>query len=261
MKGETISIANQKGGVGKTATVAALAQGMRRLYGKNYLILDLDPQCNLTQLHGATNKDNRGTTENLISGSMDAIDCLQETRDGGMIIPGSALLSTLDARISTRRKLSNTDAQLLLYYALQPIRRYFDYILIDCPPSVGILTINALAASHRVIIPVASGDTYSITGAYALRQNIQAIKRVNPSLKVDGVLITKESRRTTLAKTFKKRAESLAEELKTRVYSVSIRQAVAVQEAALLKESLFDYAPDSPVTTDYCQFIAEVVRP
>lgn len=251
-----IAIANQKGGVGKTATAAALAQGLERFHGKKALAVDLDAQCNLSQLYGV--KNYKRTTETVMARKLPAYKCDQSTPRCGRIIAASPNLATMDARLSRRRDKYREDVTTILRDALREFDQIFQYIIIDCPPSVGVLTVNALVAADCVIIPIASGDPYSISGALAMRDNIDTVRSgPNPGLKIAGLLITKV-RRTSLAATFRARADSLAEQLDTRVFAATIRQAVAVQEAATVKRSIFAYAPRSAVAQDYKEFINEV---
>ena len=166
--------------------------------------------------------------------------------------------------ISSNKALAGADAfiadtgkEYRLKEALEKIEKNYDFCIIDTPPALGILTINALTASDSVIIP-AQADIYSLQGIENLEETIKAVKKYcNPNLKIEGILLTRYNPRTILSREVSEMAEKLAEKLETKLFKAKIRDAVAVKEAQISQESLFKYAPKSNVTKDYEGFINE----
>ena len=135
----------------------------------------------------------------------------------------------------------------------------FDFIVLDTPPALGILTVNALTACDRVIIP-AQADIYSLQGIEQLAETIKPVRKYcNPSLQIDGILLTRYSPRAVLSRDIADLARRMADKLHTRVYRTYIREAVAVREAQISRQDLFSYAPKAKVTQDYASFIDELI--
>ena len=166
--------------------------------------------------------------------------------------------------ISSNKALAGADAfiadtgkEYRLKEALEKIEKDYDFCIIDTPPALGILTINALTASDSVIIP-AQADIYSLQGIENLEETIKAVKKYcNPNLEIEGILLTRYNPRTILSREVSEMAEKLAKKLETKLFKAKIRDAVAVKEAQISQESLFKYAPKSNVTQDYESFINE----
>ena len=220
------TITNQKGGAGKTTTALAVAAGLS-LKGYSVLSIDLDAQSNMTYTAGA--KADGATALGVLTGEIRAGDAIQKTESGG-IIPASKALAGADAFIT------DTGKEYRLKEALEPIRGEYDYIIIDTPPALGILTINALTACDSVIIP-AQADIYSLQGIEQLAETMKPVKKyTNPEL-----------------------AQQIAGKLGTKLFRATIREAVAVKEAQISQQSLYSYAPKAKVTEDYSRFIAELL--
>ena len=244
-----ISIINQKGGVGKSTTAEALLAGLT-LKGYKTLAVDLDAQGNLTYATGANSQG--ATSLGVLTREVDAGDAIQHTPSGD-IIPSNKALAGADAFIT------DTGKEYRLKEALESVASEYDYIIIDTPPALSILTINALTASNSLIIP-AQADIYSLQGIEQLAETIQPVKRYcNPTLSIEGILLTRYSKRSILGQEVAGLARQIAQRLNTKVFDTTIREAIAIKEAQISQQSLFSYAPKAPVTDDYRAFIEEVI--
>lgn len=253
---KTLAIMNQKGGAGKTTTAGALAAGLT-LLGFSVLSVDLDAQRNFTYtakpiITTLKPKAENATILGVLMGEINAEDAILETESGDLI-PASKALAGADAI------LTDTGKEYRLREALEPLKARYDYIILDTPPHLGILTINALTACDSVIIP-AQADIYSLQGIEQLADTMKPVKKYcNPNLTIDGILLTRYSPRSVLSREVAELAERIAEKLGTRVYKTTIREAVAVKEAQISRKSLYGYAPAAKVTADYTHFIEELL--
>lgn len=246
---KTIAIINQKGGVGKSTTAAQLASGLS-LKGYKTLSIDLDAQGNLTYSFGASTDG--ATALGVLTGEVKTADAIQHTEQGD-IIPANKALSGADAFIS------DTGKEYRLKEALEHISGQYDYCIIDTPPALGILTVNALTACDSVVIP-AQADIYSLQGIEQLAETIKPVKKYcNPALTIEGILLTRYSPRSVLSRDIADLAGQLAEKLGTKLFTATIREAVAVKEAQINQQSLYTYAPKAKVTEDYTAFVAEII--
>ena len=247
---KTITVTNQKGGTGKTTTAIQLAAGLS-LKGYKTLSIDLDAQGNLTYTAGA--KTNGATAPGVLTGEVKAEDAIQHTPSGDIIAANKALAGA-DAFIA------DTGKEYRLKEALESLQAAYDYIIIDTPPALGILTINALTACNSVIIP-AQADIYSLQGIEQLADTMKPVKKYcNPNLKIAGILLTRYNSRSVLSREVAELAEQLADKLGTKLFKTTIREAIAVKEAQISQQSLFDYAPKAKVTEDYRAFIEELLE-
>ena len=245
-----ITVTNQKGGAGKTTTAATLAAGLS-LKGYKTLLIDLDPQGNLTYTAGA--KTGGATALGVLTGEVKPEDAIQHT-GGGDIIASSKALSGADAFIK------DTGKEYRLKEALESLQGAYDFCIVDTPPALGILTINALTACDSVIIP-AQADIYSLQGVEQLAETIKPVKKYcNPSLQIAGILLTRYSPRSILSRDVAELAEQLAAKLGTRLFKTTIREAIAVKEAQISKRTLYEYAPKAKVTEDYTALIEELLE-
>jgi len=240
-----IAVSNQKGGQGKTTTAQALATGAT-MKGRKVLAVDLDPQSNLTfSMDGAADQ---GVCE-ILTGKATAEQVIQTTPQGDLLAANKDL-ATADFDI-----IGNRETRLFaLARALNPIKDRYDHIIIDCPPALNILLINALMAADKVIIPL-TADMYSLQGLYQLVQTIRDVQQDN---KIGGVLFVKHNRRTILSRDLTDVIEDKCAELKIPVYKTTIREGIAVREAQTCRQSLFEYAPRSNPTKDYTQLLEEI---
>ena len=244
------AIINQKGGVGKSTTAAALLAGLS-LKGFKVLAIDLDPQCNLSYAAGADTEHK--TALSLLTGENPAADTIQHTAAGD-IIAASKNLAGADAFIT------DTGKEYRLRESLEGIAAQYDYCIIDTPPSLGILTINALTACNSVIIP-AQAAVFSLQGIDQLNQTMQPVKKYcNPALTIEGILLTRYNARTIAARDIAAYTEQLAAKLGTKVFNATIREGIAIEEAQLSSRNIFDYAPKANVTHDYQAFIDELIK-
>lgn len=239
-----IAIANQKGGVAKTATAQAIATGAAQT-GRRSLAIDADPQANLSFSMGGNSAD-MGLYE-LMTGAATPGQIIQHTAQGDLITASSSLALPFTGK----------DPGKLLAKALRPIKSKYDVITIDCPPALNILLANALIAADVVIIPL-TADMYALQGLYQLKQSITDAQKVNPGLKIGGVVFTRHNTRTILARDLTDVITDKCRELDIPVYKTTIREGVAVREAQTQRESIFNYAPRSNPAKDYRQLIKEI---
>ena len=248
---EIIGVVNQKGGVSKTSTALALWTGIAEIKGLKTLCIDLDPQCNLTISCGAAMNGN--TAFEVLTEKVTAEEAIQHT-DLGDMIAGHKGLSGLEVI------LTQVGREYRLRNKLKPLLESgkYDVIILDTPPSLGILTINALTACTKAIIP-ANADFFSMYGISQLGETIESVKQyTNPSIKIEGILLTRYTPRTILSRDMTENIKGLAERLKTRVFRATIREAVNVREAQISQKSIFKFAPKANVTQDYLNFINEL---
>ena len=247
---KTIAIINQKGGVGKSTTAFTLASGLKNK-GYKTLCIDMDAQGNLS--YTANANDDLLTIYDLLAEDADINQAIQHTKNFDLIASSKAL-SGADGFITDIGK------EYKLKEILESVKNDYDYIIIDTPPALGILTVNALTACDSVIIP-AQADIYSLQGIEQLSKTIQPIKKYcNDKLKIDGILLTRYSPRAILSREVAEIANDLAQNLNTKVFKSTIREAIAVKESQINKQSLFDYAPNSNVTNDYLNFVNELLK-
>lgn len=249
METKIIAVINQKGGVGKSTTAEALIAGLS-LKGYSCLAIDLDAQGNFSYTAGA--KTDGATILGVLTGEVKAKDAIQHLQSGDMIAASNTLAGA-DAFIT------NTGKEYKLKEALEELKGMYQYIIIDTPPALGILTVNALTACHSVIIP-AQADIYSLQGIEKLAETIKPVKKYcNPSIYIEGILLTRYSPRSVLSRDVAEIAEKLAEKLGTKVFKTTIREAIVIKEAQISQQSLFEYAPKAKVTEDYRAFIEELL--
>lgn len=253
---DVITIANRKGGVGKTTTTLNLAYSLKEL-GKKVLVIDLDPQANLTRCFDVENTENIKTIGHLLITEMEEeesylVEDYTKSYDEINIIPSSVYLSAVETQMRIE-----TGSERILSEIVNQAKEHYDYILIDTSPSLNILTINALCASDSVLI-VADTQLFAIVGIGELLKTIQKIKkRVNPKLKVQGILLTMCENRTNLSKTLTEQVEEMFQK-KIKIFQTKIPKTVKVGEAIYSGQSIKKYAKGSSVDIAYDNLAKEI---
>jgi chromosome partitioning protein len=248
--GKVISISNQKGGVGKTTTTCNLAAGLTKK-GFHVLVIDLDGQGNLGFSIGA-DIDTCATIYDVLKGSVKIQFAIQKLNTAD-IITSSILLSGIEL------EFTNTGREFLLKEAIKPILDHYDYILLDTPPALGILTINAFTASDTIIVPMLS-DIFSLQGIAQLYETYERVKKYcNPNLTIAGILLTKYNPRTHLSREIRGTAELIAEDLNIQLFESTIRNSVVASEAQSVQQNILEYAPKNNISRDYLQFTNELL--
>ena len=254
-----IAIANQKGGVGKTTTTVNLGIGLARAGGK-VLLVDADPQGDLTASLGWSNADDLSPTLSTIMNSeiMDreysAYDGILHHAEGVDLIPSNIELSATEVAL-----VNAMSREYILRNYLKQIAGNYDYILIDCMPSLGMLTVNALTAADSVIIPV-EAEYLPIKGMTQLIKSVQKVSRqLNPQLKIEGILVTKADMRTNLARSSVETLRS-GYGSRIRVFNTEIPKAVSAAETSAKGKSIFAYDGGGKVAQAYSALSKEVME-
>lgn len=249
----TITLSNQKGGVSKTTTSFALASGLTHR-GYRVLAVDLDPQTNLSFSSGVNLLGVAATLYDVFKGDTTIGEAIIKTDIGFDLLPGGLDLASADM------DFTQIGREEMLKDALEEVEQYYDYCIIDTPPMLGILTINALTASRYQIIPM-NADAYSIQGISHMSKMINVIqKKRNRDLEVLGILLTKYNDRQNVSRTVSEYITNAADQLKTRVFKTRIRESVAVKDVCLHQGDLFTEIPNANATMDYNSFIDEILE-
>lgn len=245
-----ITITNQKGGIGKTTTSSALISGLTAR-GKKVLGVDLDPQGNLGFNLGIE-IEKTDTIYDVFKNGISITRAISRTEHGD-IIPSNILLSGAEL------EFNNPGREFLLKNALADISHLYDYIIIDTPPALNILTVNAYVASNGLIIPMIP-EILSLLAVSQIKETIDTVTKVyNQDLIVLGILLTRYNKQLNLTKEVLEMTKTLASQLNTKVFDAKIRQGVSVAEAPAYGQSVLDYAPDSAPAKDLNEFIDEVL--
>lgn len=247
-----ITFANQKGGVGKTTTAHIVSIGIAKK-GYKVLACDLDPQANLTSVLGIDPDSDIVSIYDLFEGNCDVPDAIVTTDAGVDLLVGSLMLSGAD------RKYSATGDEYKLKEALDSIKENYDYIIIDTPPALGVMSLNGLAATDYLAV-VMTPDYFSSKGLKQFQQTVETAKKYlnNPDLKINGLLLTRCDR-TNLSAIMNDDMKEVAFSLNSKIYNAKIRQGVAIRESQYLESSLFDMK-DTAVLDDYNDFINELLK-
>lgn len=247
-----LTIGNQKGGIGKSTTAQAIGAGYASLKGYRVLLIDLDPQSNLTIATGAKRSGVK-TIFDILSKNIqaDVFDAIQPIRKNLDIVAAENKLSEISDNLP---KIGRYD---VLKKAIKPVLRKYDLIILDTPPSLGDLTLNALMASDRVIVP-AQADLFSLEAIKELGETVEAVREYNKNLKIEGILLTRYQARNILTRELTELIEETAKVLKTKVFKCAIREAVAIKEAQAMRQDIFSYAPESKVCKDYQKCLEEL---
>jgi chromosome partitioning protein len=247
-----LAIANQKGGVGKTTTAINLGAALS-LRGFRTLLMDLDPQANSTMSY----VDLRGVTKSLYDVLADETcgiaDVTQPTSVKNLSVAPSRIgLAKLEGKL-----VGEVDAHYRLKDRIEMIRPLYDVVIIDCPPALGLLTVNALVAATHLVIPIQS-SYFALEGTDDLLETVEKVRaRANPGLEILGVLITMHDRRTALARDIRAQIQQV---FGAKVFNTVITKSVRLEESPAYKESIFTFAPESSGASEYYTLSEEVLE-
>ncbi|WP_405344630.1 ParA family protein [Ruminococcus sp.] len=243
-----ITVINQKGGTGKTTTAAAMLAYYERRGGKA-LGVDLDPQCNLSLALGAQRSG--GNALGILTGQAKPRDAIHRANYAD-IIAGAPELSAADEMFS-----KDIGKAYKLREALEQVKGAYSHIIIDSPPALGVLSVNALTAADGIIIPC-QADVFSVQGLAQLADTIEQVRKyTNAGLRVLGILLTRYNQRATLSRDLRDVLEREAEKLGTFVFSTAIRESVTAKEPIAMQESIFT-DPTTNAAADYLAFMQEL---
>lgn len=248
--GRIIAIANQKGGVGKTTTAINLCAALDEK-GKKVLLVDMDPQGNATSGLGV-DKNQKHTVYDLLVDDVNAADCILKKVYGNLDL----MPSTVDLAGAEIEMLDIERHEFILKKKLRKLEKEYDFILIDCPPSLNLLTVNALTTANYVLVPIQC-EFYAMEGLTQLMYTIQLVqKKLNPGLEIEGVVFTMYDVRTNLSGQV---VESVKQYLKDKVYKTIIPRNVRLAEAPSHGMPIIEYDPKSAGATAYRKLADEVI--
>ncbi|MCQ2530342.1 MAG: AAA family ATPase [Lachnospiraceae bacterium] len=249
--GRIIAVANQKGGVGKTTTTINLSASLAE-QGKKVLLVDLDPQGNATSGVGVDKRELENTVYELLLDEITLEECLVETDFLNLsVLPSNINLSGVEIDL-----LDMEDREYCLKNTLDEVKEEYDFIMIDCPPSLNMLTVNAMTAADTVLVPIQC-EYYALEGLSQLIHTINLVKKkLNPDLTLEGVVFTMYDARTKLSMQV---VENVKRTLKENIYNTIIPRSIKLAEAPSYGMPITAYAPTSPGADSYRLLAMEVI--
>ncbi len=249
--GKIISVGNQKGGVGKTSSVNAIAMGLKHK-GYRVLCIDFDPQGNLS-FSMETDGDQNPNIYDVLKRTVKCRYAIQQT-ELGEIIPSTFLLSGMEMDFTGKGR------EFVLRDCLETVRAQYDYILIDTPPELGVLTINAFCAADVVLVPVLT-DIYSLQGIARLHDTIEHIRKsLNPKLKIGGIFLVRYNQREELSRIVLQTAEMIANEFGIPLLKTTIRGSVMIGKIQAAQKDMMEYASKNKAVMDYMALVEELLK-
>lgn len=250
---KTVIVANQKGGVAKTTTCGAVASLLSRK-GYKVLAIDSDPQATLTDNVGG--KQSKQGVYNVLRKKTGIVECIQHLAHFDLL-PATIQMAALEAEL-----MAIPGKEYLLKRAIEreELSKIYDFIIIDTPPALGVMTVGALTTGDYVIIPI-QGDVNAVKGIAQLHSTIESVKEyLNPHLKIAGILQTRHNKQYNINKEVLKLAERTAEEFNCSLFPTRIRTCVSAPESNFSRIDLFEYDPSSTVAQDYTAFVDELLE-
>lgn len=246
-----ITVANQKGGVGKTTTAINLSAAVANK-GFKTLLIDLDPQANSTMSYVDVRLVKRSMYDVLVSEELELPDVIVSTPVENLrVAPSKIALAKLESKL-----IGDLDGPFRLKDRMKDVANEYDYIFIDTPPTLGMITVNALVASTHILVPIQS-SYFALEGTDDLLETIEKIKaRPNPNLQLLGVVITMHDKRTTLAKDIH---DQIGQVFGDRLFNTVITKSIRLEESPAYKESIFTFAPKSSGAMEYYSLSEELL--